>query len=557
MTRRIFRTMTAVALAVFVATVVLIMGALYDYYSNVNREQLYAETVLAAQGVTRLGADYFDGLETDGFRITWIAADGRVLYDSDASADGMENHTEREEIVQAFEDGWGESSRYSTTMMRKLSYAAVLLPDGTVLRLSVEHNSLPTLVFGLLQPLVFITVCGVVLSLVLSSKTSKNLVDQLNRIDLDRPLENNVGYEELSPLLHRLEEQQKKLRVQTAELRRKQNEFDAVTGNMSDGLVLLDARGAILSINTSARRLLKPTGNCIGKDILTVNRSLEMQELLRLAQCGERAEKVLELDGLRYQVDITPVQSTLPDSDYVLTGYAILMFDVTEKEKAEQMRREFTANVSHELKSPLHSISGCTELLLNGLVRPEDERQFLGQIDTEARRMIRLVEDIIGLSRLDEGARGMKREPVDLYVVAGWTVRQLAQAASDAGVTMELTGTSAVIEGIPQLVGGIVYNLCDNAVKYNKPGGWVTVDVRTDASETVLTVIDTGIGIPKEHQARIFERFYRVDKSHSKEVGGTGLGLSIVKHAAQIHGAEIDVRSRPGEGTEISVKFSK
>ncbi len=557
MTRRIFRTMTAVALAVFVATVVLIMGALYDYFSNVQQKQLYAETALAVQGVTRLGADYFDGLETDGFRITWIAADGRVLYDSDVSADGMENHTEREEIVRAFEDGWGESVRYSTTLMRKLSYAAALLPDGTVLRLSVERNSLPTLVFGLLQPLVFITVCGVVLALVLSSKTSKKLVDRLNRIDLDRPLENNVGYEELTPLLHRLEEQQKKLRVQTAELRRKQNEFDAVTGNMSDGLILLDARGSILSINTSARRLLKPTGNCIGKDILTVNRSLEMQELLRLAQCGERAEKVLELDGLRYQIDITPVQSTLPDSDYVLTGYAILMFDVTEKERAEQMRREFTANVSHELKSPLHSISGCTELLLNGLVRPEDERQFLGQIDTEARRMIRLVEDIIGLSRLDEGARGMKREAVDLYIVAGRTIHQLAQAASDAAVTMELTGTSAVIEGIPQLVSGVVYNLCDNAVKYNRPGGSVTVEVGTNASEAVLTVRDTGIGIPKEHQARIFERFYRVDKSHSKEVGGTGLGLSIVKHAAQIHGAEIDVKSKPGEGTAIAVRFPK
>ncbi len=557
MTRRIFRTMTAVALAVFVATVVLIMGALYDYFSNVQQKQLYAETALAVQGVTRLGADYFDGLETDGFRITWIAADGRVLYDSDVSADGMENHTEREEIVRAFEDGWGESVRYSTTLMRKLSYAAALLPDGTVLRLSVERNSLPTLVFGLLQPLVFITVCGVVLALVLSSKTSRKLVDRLNRIDLDRPLENNVGYEELTPLLHRLEEQQKKLRVQTAELRRKQNEFDAVTGNMSDGLILLDARGSILSINTSARRLLKPTGNCIGKDILTVNRSLEMQELLRLAQCGERAEKVLELDGLRYQIDITPVQSTLPDSDYVLTGYAILMFDVTEKERAEQMRREFTANVSHELKSPLHSISGCTELLLNGLVRPEDERQFLGQIDTEARRMIRLVEDIIGLSRLDEGARGMKREAVDLYIVAGRTIHQLAQAASDAAVTMELTGTSAVIEGIPQLVSGVVYNLCDNAVKYNRPGGSVTVEVGTNASEAVLTVRDTGIGIPKEHQARIFERFYRVDKSHSKEVGGTGLGLSIVKHAAQIHGAEIDVKSKPGEGTAIAVRFPK
>lgn len=554
MTRRIFRAITLVALAVFTAAVVLIMGALYDYFSHVQLKQLYAETVLAAQGVTLVGDDYFTDLESQNFRITWIDTDGTVLYDSDASADDMENHMEREEIVQALQTGYGETSRYSTTLMQKLSYAAKRLPDGTILRLSVEQNSIITLLFGLLQPILVITVFVVVLSLALSSKTSKKLVGQLNEIDLDHPLDNN-GYEELAPLLHRLEDQQKQLRAQSAELQRKQNEFDAVTGNMSDGLILLDSRGRILSINASARKLLKPTGNCVGRDILTVNRSLEMQELLRSAQCGMRAEKILELNGLRYQFDINPVKSTLPESDYVLTGYVILMFDVTEKEKSEQMRREFTANVSHELKSPLHSISGCTELLLNGLVRPEDEKQFLTQIDTEARRMIRLVEDIIGLSRLDEGASGMQRETIDLYVVAGRTISSLAQAANEAQVTLELTGTSAMIEGIPQLVNGIVYNLCDNAIKYNKPGGTVSIDVQVRENGTVLTVKDTGIGIPQEHQQRIFERFYRVDKSHSKEVGGTGLGLSIVKHAAQVHGAEVELKSKPGEGTTIRVIF--
>lgn len=554
MTRRIFRAITLVALAVFTAAVVLIMGALYDYFSHVQLKQLYAETVLAAQGVTLVGDDYFTDLESQNFRITWIDTDGTVLYDSDASADDMENHMEREEIVQALQTGYGETSRYSTTLMQKLSYAAKRLPDGTILRLSVEQNSIITLLFGLLQPILVITVFVVVLSLALSSKTSKKLVDQLNEIDLDHPLDNN-GYEELAPLLHRLEDQQKQLRAQSAELQRKQNEFDAVTGNMSDGLILLDSRGRILSINASARKLLKPTGNCVGRDILTVNRSLEMQELLRSAQCGMRAEKILELNGLRYQFDINPVKSTLPESDYVLTGYVILMFDVTEKEKSEQMRREFTANVSHELKSPLHSISGCTELLLNGLVRPEDEKQFLTQIDTEARRMIHLVEDIIGLSRLDEGASGMQRETIDLYVVAGRTISSLAQAANEAQVTLELTGTSAMIEGIPQLVNGIVYNLCDNAIKYNKPGGTVSINVQVRENGTVLTVKDTGIGIPQEHQQRIFERFYRVDKSHSKEVGGTGLGLSIVKHAAQVHGAEVELKSKPGEGTTIRVIF--
>lgn len=556
MTRRIFRAITLVALAVFAAAAILIMGALYDYFSHVQLKQLHAETVLAAQGVTLLGDDYFANLESQNFRITWIDADGTVLYDSDASTDDMENHMEREEILQALQNGYGETSRYSTTLMQKLTYAARRLPDGTILRLSVEQNSILTLLFGLLQPILVITIFIVTLSLALSSRTSKKLVAQLNEIDLDHPLDNN-GYEEIAPLLHRLDEQQKQLHAQSAELQRKQNEFDAVTGNMSDGLILLDSRGRILSINASARKLLKPTGNCIGRDILTVNRSLEMQELLRSAQCGMRAEKILELNGLRYQFDINPVKSILPDSDYVLTGYVILMFDVTEKEKSEQMRREFTANVSHELKSPLHSISGCTELLLNGLVRPEDEKQFLNQIYTETLRMIRLVEDIIGLSRLDEGAAGMQRETIDLYVVAGRTVSSLAQAANEAQVTFELTGTSAMIEGIPQLVNGIVYNLCDNAIKYNKPGGTVSVDVQVRENGTALTVKDTGIGIPSEHQQRIFERFYRVDKSHSKEVGGTGLGLSIVKHAAQVHGAEVELKSKPGEGTTIRVIFPK
>lgn len=556
MTRRIFRTVTLVALAVFAAAMVLIMGALYDYFTGVQLKQLYAETALAAQGVTLLGEDYFDGLETKEFRITWIASDGTVLYDSDASAGNMENHMEREEILQAIDNGYGESTRYSTTLMQKLSYAAQKLPDGTIIRLSVEQNSIFTLLFGMTQPILLITVFVAVLSMALASKTAKSIVAQLNVIDLDHPLD-NVGYEEISPLLHRLEEQQRQLRAQSAELQRRQNEFTAVTDNMTDGLILLDSKGHILSINTSAKHLLKPFGNCIGKDILTINRSLEMQELLRSAQCGMRAEKVLELDGLRYQLDINPVESTLPDSDYVLTGYVILMFDVTEKEKAEQMRREFTANVSHELKTPLHSISGCAELLSNGLVRPEDEKQFLGQIYSEAKRMIRLVDDIIGLSRLDEGASGMQKETIDLYVVAGRTVNSLLQAAQTADVTLTLTGTSAEVQGIPQLINGIVYNLCDNAIKYNRPGGTVAVDVRERETGPVLTVRDTGIGIPAEHQQRIFERFYRVDKSHSKEVGGTGLGLSIVKHAAQIHGARIELNSKPGQGTTIQVLFPK
>ncbi|MBR5312051.1 MAG: PAS domain-containing sensor histidine kinase [Clostridia bacterium] len=556
MTRRIFTAVMLTALAVFAASMLLIMGALYDYFTGVQLRQLRAETELAAQGLELLGEEYFRGLETENLRITWIAADGTILYDSAVDLQNMENHieTERKEIAEALRDGSGTSTRFSDTLMKKYSYAAQRMSDGTVLRLSEEHPSVFVLIFGLLQPILLIAGCAAALSMWLAAGTSRKIIADLNVLDLSRPLENE-GYEELSPLLHRLEEQQKQLRAQSAELRRRQNEFAAVTDNMKDGLILLDAKGRILSINNSARSLLKPIGSCTGQDILTVNRSTEMQELLRSAQCGLRAEKILEIDGLRYQVDINPVDSTLPDSDYVLTGYVILMFDVTEKEKAEQMRREFTANVSHELKTPLHSISGCAELLSSGLVRPEDEAQFLGQIYTEAQRMIRLVDDIIGLSRLDEGADDSRREPVDLYMLAGRTVNSLQQTARDAEVAFLLTGNPTEICGFPQLISGIIYNLCDNAIKYNRAGGTVKVDVSRREKEAVLTVADTGIGIPPEHQPRIFERFYRVDKSHSKEVGGTGLGLSIVKHAAQIHGAEIGVNSKPGEGTSITVTF--
>ncbi|MGN1345474.1 MAG: ATP-binding protein [Eubacteriales bacterium] len=554
MTRRIFRSIFLVALTIFAAALVLIMGALYEYFSTVQQKQLRAETSLAAQGVALLGMDYFDGLVTDNFRVTWISEDGTVLYDSDTDAGEMENHMEREEILEAMQTGYGESARYSTTLMRKLTYSAKRLPDGTILRLSDEQNTILTLLIGMLQPILVIAILMGVLSMLLASKTSKKIVSHLNDLDLDHPL-SNEGYEEIAPLLRRLDEQQKQLCSQSAELQRKQNEFAAVTGSMKDGLILLDSKGRILSINASARTLLKTDEHCVGQDILTVNRSLEMQELLRSAQCGMRAEKVLELDGLQYQMDINTVESRLPDSDYVLTGYVILMFDVTEKEKAEQMRREFTANVSHELKTPLHSISGCAELLLNGMVRPEDQKQFMNQIYSEAQRMIRLVDDIIGLSHLDEGAVGMKKEPLDLYIAAGRTIRSLSQEAEKAKVTLLLTGGSSVVYGIPQLISGIIYNLCDNAIKYNKPDGTVTVDVHSEEGSVLLTVSDTGIGIPPEHQERIFERFYRVDKSHSKEVGGTGLGLSIVKHAVQIHNAKLTLNSVPGVGTTIQVRF--
>ena len=551
MTKRIFRAICLVSLAVFLASVTLIMGILYDYFSRVQLDQLRIEAGLAARGVEENGADYFDGLDTQSYRITWIGADGTVLFDSTSDADVMENHLDREEVKQAIASGYGHSSRYSSTLMERLLYSAQRLDDGSVIRLSITQNSVLTIVLGMIQPVLLVSLVAVILALLLSSSVSKSVVRPLNELNLDEPL-NNEGFDELSPLLRRIDSQQRQLKGQALELRQKQDEFLAVTSNMSEGLVLLNAGGTILSINNAALNILGADKSCVGEDILTVNRSLEMQKLLEQAKEGNRSETKLCLSGREYQLDASPIIG-----GGNTRGVALLLFDITERENAEQLRREFTANVSHELKTPLHSISGCAELMKNGMVRPEDTARFAGQIYSEAQRLIHLVEDIIHLSRLDEGAEDMQRERIDLYALSGSVIDSLGNEAKENKVSLELCGGPAYVWGVRQLVSGMVYNLCDNAIKYNRENGSVKLTVSCEGEYSVLNVSDTGIGIPPEHQSRVFERFYRVDKSHSKEVGGTGLGLSIVKHSAMVHNAKIDLQSTAGKGTSITVRFPK
>ena len=551
MTKRIFQSICLVAVVVLLASFMLIMGVLYDYFSNNQMSQLKAQAQLAAQGVEQSGADYFSGLDDTGFRVTWISADGTVLYDSDAEAESMENHHEREEVREALETGSGESMRYSTTLMERQLYAAERLSDGTVIRLSGAQYTGLTLVLSMLQPLIVIAAAALGLSLWLASRLSKRIVKPLNELDPDDP-EKLDAYEELRPLTEKLCSQQHQLKAQAEELQRKRDEFEAASGNMIEGLVLLNEQGSVLSINKAATRLLGISRCCIGRDMPLPEGSPEMRELLQKALRGEHGEISAHIGGGSYQIYANPVIS-----NEKIAGAVLLFIDISEKESAEQMRREFTANVSHELKTPLHTISGCAELLANGMVKQEDVPRFSLQIQSEAKRMIALVEDIIKLSHLDEGAEDMRREQTDLYRLAMDTVRSLTPAAREAGVSLELSGESAVITGVPQLLGGIIYNLCDNAIKYNRRGGSVNVTITDGADAAQLTVKDTGIGIPPEQQERIFERFYRVDKSHSKEVGGTGLGLSIVKHAAKLHNAVISMHSVPGEGTEIKVDFPK
>ena len=549
MTKRIFRSIFTVAAIVLLAAFVLITGVLYEYFSNKQMDQLNMQTHLAAQGVETSGEGYFDGMDIDGCRITWIAADGTVLYDSQAEQSGMENHAGREEVSEALRTGHGESMRYSTTLMERQLYSADRLSDGTVVRISDMQHTPLTLILGMIQPVIIIALAALLLSLFLASRMSKRIVRPLNEMRLD-DADRIDTYPELAPLTDKLRSQQRQLREQEAELRRRRDEFEAATGNMTEGLVLLNEQGSVLSINRSATQILSISRYCIGRDIRELSAAPQLREIVEKAFSGEHCEAHITLGGVSYRFYASPVTS----GDRV-TGVVLLMLDTTEKEKAEQLRREFSANVSHELKTPLHTISGCAELLANGIVKPGDVPHFLGQIQSESKRMIALIEDIIKLSHLDEGADDMQREDVDLLAVARREADNLHQAAEDADVALTVSGESAVINGIPQLLDAIVHNLCENAIKYNRPGGFVHVNVRREGANALLTVEDNGIGIPPEQQERIFERFYRVDKSHSREVGGTGLGLSIVKHAAALHNAKISVTSVPGEGTTISVAF--
>ncbi len=550
MTKKIFHSLCLVAFTVFLASVVLIMVVLYGYFSRIEQTQLRMQTQLAAQGVELGGMKYFDDMDIRDYRITWIDEDGSVLYDSDADNDTMENHLERAEVQQALSSGFGESQRYSSTLMERFLYAAQRLEDGTVLRLAIAQNTVLTMLLGVGQGFAAVIVIALIASVLLARRLSRRIVQPLNAVDLDRPLENE-GYEEISPLLRRLDGQQSQLKAQQTELQRRQNELEAIIGGMSEGMILLDQTGRVLAINPAAMNLLGAEGSCTGKDLISLSRDLDIQHALNRALAGSREEKSVTIRDRQYLINANPIIS-----EGKVSGAALLLLDITEKAEAERMRREFTANVSHELKTPLQTISGYAELIQNGIAKQEDVQPFAGKICAEAQRMMQLISDIISLSHLDEDMGDMHFENTDLYAVSESVVRDLQARAGKASVALSLTGGPAPISGIPQLVHSIVFNLCDNAIKYNREGGHVTVDARGDGTGAVLTVSDDGIGIPPDQQERIFERFYRVDKSRSKASGGTGLGLSIVKHAALVLGAEISLESNLGKGTVITVRFS-
>ena len=548
MTKKIFQSILLVAGCVLLASLLIIMGFLYDYFGGVEENQLRDELSLAAAAVEDGGTDYLSQLTADRCRLTWIAADGSVLYDTKTDAESLENHASRAEVSQALATGTGESTRYSSTLMEKTMYYAQRLDDGTVLRISISRATVGMIAVGMIQPLLIVLIVALILSGLLARRLSRRIVDPLNSLDLEHPLDNDA-YEELSPLLKRIHRQHVEIQMQLRELREKTDEFTQITGSMREGLVLLDEHGSILSISAAAQALFGADAQCVGRDFLTIERSHEISAAIQAAAADGHSEVRAERAGRVYQFDISRITS-----DGKFLGTVILAFDITEQEFAERNRREFTANVSHELKTPLQGIIGSAELIENGMVKPEDLPRFVGHIHAEAARLVTLIDDIIRLSQLDEGD-AMPTEPVDLLAVSQEAAENLHDAAAARNVTVSVTGQPAVLPGVRRLIYEIVYNLCDNAIKYNRDGGRVDVTVAADAGGSSITVADTGIGIAPEHQARVFERFYRVDKSHSKASGGTGLGLSIVKHAVQYHHGRIELESTPGTGTTICVVF--
>ncbi len=548
MSKKIFRAIISVAMVVLFASLSMACSFLYNYFSKSQISQLNEKLLFAVANANEMGAEYLERFDFSTYRYTLIAPDGRVLYDSQADIEQMENHLDREEVAEALQDGTGSSARYSATLTRRTVYEAARLDDGNVLRISISQITIGALVLGMLPAVSAIALISVAVSMLLSHRMASSIVKPLYELDLENPARQAV-YEELTPILTKIRNQRRQIDRHIQELRQKSDEFRQITASMNEGLVLLDQNGFVISINAAAKKLFNTDDTAIGRDFLIVARTANISRAVVNSLDGAKAEFREEINGREYQFVVERTES-----EGKAVGVVILSFDVSEMALAERSRREFTANVSHELKTPLQSIIGSAELLESGLVKPEDTQRFVGNIKGEARRLVSLINDIIRLSQLDENSEPAT-ETVALWDTANEVMDVLQVSAAKKQVELELVGDPCTMTGIRRYIYEIIYNLCDNAIRYNKEGGKVKLEIRSTEDRISLSVTDTGIGIPQEHQSRIFERFYRVDKSHSKETGGTGLGLSIVKHAVAYHKGTIRLDSKPDVGTTITVEF--
>ena len=538
----------ALVLAVGLAAV---MGILYSNFDGQMRKELSKEAAYLAYGVEQQGVDYLKNIKDKSARITYIDQDGTVLFDNEADVSEMKNHSDRTEFQKAEKYGAGESSRYSDTLSEKTIYYALRLKDGTVLRVSGTQDSVLALVENLIFPLCGLLCLMLILSGIMASAISKRIVKPINELDLESPEENRI-YEELSPLLSKIHRQNREIQNQLELAKQQQEEFSLITENMQEGLIVIDKYTMILSANSSAWNLFHMDRGCQGESVYCLDREEEFRHAIEQVLSGEHTELVLKLNGSDIQLIANPVIR-----DKKTEGAVVLLVNVTEKLERESLRREFSANVSHELKTPLTSISGFAEIMQSGLVKCEDIPQFAGRIYKEAQRLLQLVEDVIQISQLDEEKTSYTWEPVDVYQVCKNAFESLKEKAKRLNVHLYICGEYMKMEAVRTLLEEAVYNVCDNAIKYNRNEGSVSVFLTQTAQEIQIVVKDTGVGIPKEDQDRVFERFYRVDKSHSKEIGGTGLGLSIVKHAVGALKGSVILRSEEGNGTEICMKFPK
>lgn len=547
MTKKIFRSIICASFVTFLACFVFIMGILYEYFNNSLLKELRNEADIVEQGIELYSEKYLENIDSAN-RITWIDSDGDVLYDSEIDASKLENHSEREEVIEAFESGSGSSQRYSATFAERNIYYAKLLDNDTVIRISSSQYTVWALLLAMVEPMLFVFVIVIIISVFLAVALSKKIVRPLNDMDLENP-DVDESYPEISPLLKKISRQNMLIDRQMKALKKNEEEFMTITSNMSEGLVIIDKNTEILSFNSGALKLLGKDKAELGESIFTLNRSEGFRNAVDEALKGNHGEGSLEIDGRICQVLANPV------FDVDVRGAVVLIMDVTEKEQREALRREFTSNVSHELKTPLTSIYGISEIMMNGIVKPEDMGRFAENIHNESGRLINLVSDIIRLSQLDELSDEIEKVPVDIYASAKSVAERLKSLAEKNEVTIDVSGEKTIINGVNSMIDEIIYNLCENAVKYNKTGGKVSIFAGIENGKKTIKVSDTGIGIPKEDFNRIFERFYRVDKSHSRKIGGTGLGLSIVKHGAAYNGARVEVESREGVGTTFRVIF--
>ncbi len=556
MNKKIFRSSLLTVCLVLIATIALILGLLFHFFEKQIQAELANEAVFLAQAVEKEGIGYFDGFDSRSGRaarnnrVTWIDENGTVLFDSRADASELDNHADREEIRAAMKDGEGMSIRYSATLTEKSVNYAMRLSDGSILRVSTEQYTVITILMEMLQPLLVVLAIAFILTLALSSQVSKTIIEPLNKLDLDVP-ENNDTYEELTPLLKKIAQQKEIIGRQLADAHKKQREFSLITENMSEGFLVIDQDANILTYNTAALKLLDivPPAD---KSVLLFCRAKEFREVISDALSGKRAENRMAREDHSYSLIANPVFE-----EETVIGAVIVILDITEHEKRDTLRREFTANVSHELKTPLTSISGFAELMKEGGVEEEHVMDFSRSIYDEAQRLITLVNDIIKLSELEDRGIPFENEWVDLYGLSEEIIGRLKSEADKRGVTLHLIGDKAEIMGARKILDEMLYNLCDNAIKYNREGGMADIVISQTKEGVTVIVRDTGIGIPAAHQDRVFERFYRVDKSHSRKVGGTGLGLAIVKHGAMCHHARIRMESAVDRGTTVTVEFPK